>query len=277
VFSEFTVAHPLDNGKFATTVRLTAGSPRIDISTRLVNQSKFVRYQALFPTTIRKGNQTQSIPFGAIERPEAIEFPAMEWSDYSDEKHGVCVFNVGLPGNLVADGTMMLSLLRSQTLGAYGFGGGYEPGMSSDGGLELGKERTLHYALQPHEGDWRDAKLWREGAELANPLICRKAESHAGTLPARWGFINLAAENVVVSSIQTGQDGAIVVRVFEASGRAAKDVTLSLPVAIRSASEVNLLEDPLKSMTPDGRALRFDLAPFEIKTFAIRLAAIVRG
>jgi len=112
---------------------------------------------------------------------------------------------------------------------------------------------------------------------LANPLICRKAESHAGTLPARWGFINLAAENVVVSSIQTGQDGAIVVRVFEASGRAAKDVTLSLPVAIRSASEVNLLEDPLKSMTPDGRALRFDLAPFEIKTFAIRLAAIVRG
>src|SRR5580658_4967356 len=68
-YSEFTVSHPFDNGKFSTTVRLTKGSPRIDITTRLVNNSKLVRYQALFPTTIEKGKLFQAIPFGAIERP----------------------------------------------------------------------------------------------------------------------------------------------------------------------------------------------------------------
>jgi len=42
---------------------------------------------------------------------------------------------------------------------AYGFQGGYEPGMSSDSGLELGKELTFDYALVPHTGDWRQAAV----------------------------------------------------------------------------------------------------------------------
>jgi alpha-mannosidase len=272
IYSEFTVSHPFDAGQFSTTVRLTAGSPRIDITTRLVNQSKFVRYQALFPTTLRPGHYTQSIPFGAIERPIGIEFPAMEWVDTSDDHHGISILNVALPGNLVTpDGTMLLSLLRSHTLGAYGFGGGYEPGMSSDGGLELGAPRTLHYALVPHNGDWRTAKTWREGAELANPLIARKATSHAGKLPAKWRLFTLNGDSAVVSSVQSAPDGALLIRLFEPTGTPAKDLTLTLSRTIQSAAEVNLMSDPLQAVTPQSRSLHIDLAPFEIKTVAVHL------
>ena len=184
VFSEFTVAHPFGGGKFATTIRLANGSSRVEIIAKLVNQSKYVRYQAMVPTSIASGHQTQSIPFGAMERPEGIEFPAQDWTDWADTNHGVALLNVGLPGNLAANGTMFVSLLRSNTLGAYGFGGGYEPGMSSDGGLELGVERTLQYAIQPHSGDWRSAHDWQAGMELGNPLLVRKTTApHPGNWP----------------------------------------------------------------------------------------------
>lgn len=270
VYSQFTVAHPFDAGTFATTVRLTAGSRRIDVTTRLMNQTKFVRYQALFPTRIRQGRHVQSIPFGSAERPRGIEFPAMEWADWSDENRGVAVLNVGLPGNLVSDdGVMAVSLLRSHTLGAYGFGGGYEPGMSSDGGLEIGKERTLRYALEPHAGDWKAAKLWREGFELANPLVARKAASHAGRLGKRWGLLSVSSPEVVVSSVAPGKGGAVVVRVYDARGNGAKGVRLTMAGRIESAAEVNLMDDVLGKVQVEGDSVAFDLKPFEIKTVSI--------
>ncbi len=154
VFAEYRVARPFDSGRFATTVRVYHGVRRIEVTTRLVNREKYVRYQVLFPTTIHGGRSTHEIPFGAIERPAAIEFPAQNWVDHGDSAKGLAVLNVGLPGNVVSDDTMMVSLLRAHTLGAYGFGGGYEPGMSSDTGFQLGQERTMRYALVPHEGDW---------------------------------------------------------------------------------------------------------------------------
>ena len=86
---------------------------RIEIATRLINQEKYVRYQAHFPTTIKDGKATHEIPFGSIDRPNAIEFPAQNWVDYGDGRHGLALLNIGLPGNLVSDGTMLVSLLRA--------------------------------------------------------------------------------------------------------------------------------------------------------------------
>jgi alpha-mannosidase len=271
VFQEFRVAHPLGNGDYATTVRLLAGKRRIDFSTTLVNKEKFVRYQVLFPTTIRNGKNFQSIPFGAVERPLGIEFPAQDWVDYGDEQHGVALLNQGLPGNLVTDGTMMLSLLRSHTLGAYGFGGGYEPGMSSETGLELGKERTLRYALVPHDGDWREAGVYRDGMEFNHPLVCRKMLPHAGSLPKRWGFLDVSHPNVVVSALKAGDKGATVLRIYETTGRAASGAKLTLRAKIVTANECNLMENPGRELKVAGNAIRFDLSPFEIKTFKLRV------
>jgi alpha-mannosidase len=273
VFCEFSVAHPLDSGKFGTTVRLVAGSPRIDITTRLVNNSKFVRYQASFPTSIHDGRSTQSIPFGAIERAEGIEYPAQDWVDYGNSDRGVALLNVGLPGNLVSDGTMIVSLLRAHTLGAYGYGGGYEPGMGSESGFGIGQERTLHYAIAPHRGDWRDAKVWRDGMELNNPLICRTAAPHAGKLASLWSFVKVSNPNAVISSVTDGRDGAVLVRVYDATGRDTKDVMLAFPSEVASAKEVNFMEDHLADLSAQGKQIRFDLSAFQIKTLSVRLVS----
>jgi alpha-mannosidase len=271
VFAEFRVSHPFDTGTFETRIRCYQGLPRIEISTTLVNNEKYVRYQALFPTAVARGKIVHSIPFGSIERPQGIEFPAQDWVDYSDGQGGLALLNRGLPGNLTTDGTMMVSLLRSHTLGAYGFGGGYEPGMSSESGRQLGKARTVQYALYPHVGDWRAAQVFRAGLEFNRPLIAAKATTHTGELPQRWGLLEVTPSDVVVSALKPGRDGTAILRVYEAAGRPAKSVAIQVGRKLASARECNLLEDAGQPMSVENNTFRFDLRGFEIKTFELRI------
>jgi alpha-mannosidase len=277
VFSEFHIEHPFGEGSFQTTVRLYPGIRRMDIRTEILNNDKFVRYRVLFPTFIKSGQRFDEIPFGAIERPLAQEFPAQNWSDYSDGRKGVALINRGLPGNNVADGTLMLSLMRSARISAYPFFGGYEPGVSSDLGLELGVKRTFDYALVPHEGDWRAAEIYRAGWEFNNPLVVRKVSLHAGSLPKRWGLLNVSQRNVVVSALKPGRGGSVVLRVYEAAGRPSSGVKIKLNAGISSAREVSLLEDGGAEIKVADDTLQFDLGPYQIKTFSLKLLPLNPG
>jgi len=273
VFSEIRVSHPFGTGSYSTRVRLYNGLRRVDILTDLVNNEKFVRYQALFPTSIKNGKNVQEIPFGSLERPNGIEFPAQQWADYSDGSHGLALLNAGMPGNLASGDTLMLSLMRSHTIGGYGFGGGFEPGMTSDSGYEIGRPLTFHYALVPHAGDWRQGAVYRDALELNHPMLVRKAANHPGTLPSRWGLIEISPPNVVLTTCKPGPNGSTVIRVYEAGGVATKSVKIKPNAKVLGANEANLLEDRGGKLAVRENALQFDLHPFEIKTILLRLGA----
>jgi alpha-mannosidase len=273
VFSEFRITHPFGKNQFGTRVRLYNGLRRIDISTDLVNQEEFVRYRAVFPTSIAKGTATDEIAFGAIQRPEKRELPAQNWSDWSDGAKGFALLNRGLPGNNVASGELMLSLMRSARLISYGFIGGLEPGVGSDTGLGIGRKYTLEYAIQPHNGDWRAAELWRSGLEFNNPLIVRTVAPHRGVLPKQWGMLDVSADHVVASALKPGREGTSVLRVYEAGGQAARGVRVNFHVSIADAHEANLIEDNGAAIASSGNAMTFDLKPFEIRTFKFRVKA----
>ena len=275
VFSEFHIRHPFGKNQFATRVRIYNDLRRMDISTELVNQEEFVRYRAVFPTSVTDGTLMEEIPFGAIARPQRQEFPAQNWVDWSNTMHGITLVNEGLPGNNVADGKLMLSLMRSARLISYGFIGGYEPGVGSDTGLGVGKTYTLNYALVPHKGDWKSAKPWKTGLEFNNPLLVRTASIHAGTLPSKWGMLNVSGDDVVVSALKPGKDGTAVVRVYEAAGTAAPDVRATWNVPISSVHEANLLEDTGNEVSSQQNNFMFHLGPFEIRTFKLTLTSAV--
>ena len=142
--------------------------------------------------------------------------------------------------------------------------------MSSDSGFQLGQERTLRYAMVPHARDWRTVGIFRDGWEFNHPLLCRKVLPHAGPLPSRWGLLEVSHLNVVVSALQPGRDGAVVLRVYEAAGQPAPGVKVTLRAKVTSARVVNLLEDPGVEIKADG-GVSFDLRPFEIKTISLKL------
>jgi alpha-mannosidase len=165
----------------------------------------------------------------------------------------------------------MLSLMRSARITAYPFFGGYEPGVSSDMGLELGKQLTFDYALVPHAGDWREAGVYRAGLEFNNPLIVRKVAQHAGILPKRWGLFEVSHSNVVTSALKPGRDESLVMRVYEASGRATGGIRIKFQAHLVSARETNLIEEATHKLDVQNNTLAFDLGPYEIKTFSLAL------
>ena len=164
----------------------------------------------------------------------------------------------------------MLSLLRSTRIQSYGYGGGYERGMSSDSGFELGKEFVFDYALVPHAGDWRQAGVYRDGLEFNHPLLARAVASHPGVLPKRWGFLGRhPAEHrrLRAQARRRRCRGVAALR----GGRPAGKCTDSLCGPVLAAKEVNLLEDPGGKLAVADDALQLDFRPFEIKTVKLRL------
>ena len=274
VLSEFTVERPFgERGRLRTRVRVIAGLSRIEVRTSLVNQEEFVRCRVVFPTAVEGGRATHEIPFGAVDRPAGIEFPAQHWVDTSDGRRGLALLNRGLPGNNVVEDALVLSLMRSTAIVAYGFGGGYEPGMTSHTGLELGKELTFDYALVPHAGDWRQAGITRDGLEFNHPLLALLAAPHPGALPARWGFLEVAPANVVVSALKAGPDGTAILRLYEAAGEPVAGGSLRFAADLLSVEQVGRMEDAGEPVPAEGNVVSFDLGAFEIRTLKLRFAA----
>ena len=270
VMAEFRVSHPFDTGWLNLRVRVYAGLKRIDLHTEITNNERFVRYRVFFPTTIEQGTITHEIPFGAIQRPEQ-EMPAQNWVDYSDTTRGLTLINRGIPGNNVDDGVMMLSVLRASQLVAYGFSGGFEPGVGSTTGQELDKKLGFDYALVPHQGTWRDERSYRQGLAFNNPLVVRKATAHDGDLPARWGLLTIKPDNIVLSALKLSHQGSLALRVYEAEGRQVNGVEIHFNAQLESVAETNLLEEPITAIIHDQHQFAFDIGPFEIKTFRLHL------
>jgi alpha-mannosidase len=161
--------------------------------------------------------------------------------------------------------------MRSTRLLSYGAIGGHEPGMSSDSALELGKWLSFDYALVPHVGAWQDAQVFRAGLEFNNPLIVRKTSAHPGGLPNFWSFLDVSNPHVVVSALKPSRNGEAAVRVYEAAGQPAQDVRMHFARALPSARDASLIEDPERELQVRENAISFDLRPYEIKTFRLRL------
>jgi alpha-mannosidase len=164
---------------------------------------------------------------------------------------------------------MMLSLMRSTRIQAYGYGGGYEPGMSSDSAFELGKELAFDYALVPHAGDWRQATVYRAGLEFNQPLLARAVATHPGSLPKRWGLLEISPQNVVLSALKPGANGTAVLRIYEAAGQPA-EATIRLSARVIAGQEVNLMEDSGATLGVVGSSVHLRLRPFEIKTIKLQ-------
>jgi alpha-mannosidase len=269
--AQMSIEHPWGAGFFATRVRLYAGVPRVEVRTVLVNNDERVRYRAAFPTSIADGMATHEIPFGAVERPEG-EYPAQTWMDWGerDGSRGVALLNRGLPGNNAAGGVLLLSLLKCTALKeGYGESGGFKPGVATELGYEKGVRHELDWAVHPHAGDWKAARVWEQGHAFNTPLVPVKTAAHAGSLPARHSWISVSDPRVVLSAVRRGGRG-ICVRAYEATGAAAKEARLALSFPAREVVETDLTQrNPRRLDGLQGREIALPLDGFQIRTIEI--------
>lgn len=252
-------------------ISLWRTSPRIDVATEIEWHEHQTVLKAAFPVDINSAQATYEIQFGSVQRPThrntswdlaRFEVCAHRWVDLGENGYGVSLLNDSKYGHDIHDNVLRLTLLKS----------GISPDPDADQGLH-----RFTYSLLPHQGDWRDAEVVRRAYELNVPIVCvpgqtRNAAEH--TRGTEQSFLRSDCEHVVVETVKPAEDGdGLIVRLYEAHNRRGRGaITFAAPIV--AAEECNLLEEPKEAAAYQGNTLSFQVRPFEIKTFRVRLTSV---
>jgi alpha-mannosidase len=261
------VKNHFQNSTFVRDITLYAGVPRVDVKMHADWHEKHILLKVAFPLSAHNEKATFEIPYGSVERPttrrtpaEQAEFevPAQRWADISDATHGFSLLNDCKYGYDAKGNVLRLSLLRSPEW----------PDPHADEG-----PHDFTYSLYPHGGTWREAQTIRRGYELNDKLISRQTERHQGSLPAEHSFVQIGADNVVLSALKRAEDdNSLILRFYEWEGRES-DVTVQLPRDVQSAEETDLMERPIGNLSMHAGVVTVPTKPYEIKTIKVRFTA----
>ncbi len=260
------VRHHFQNSSFVQDITLYPGMPRVDVNMQAEWNEKHILLKVAFPVGVQSQKATYEIPFGSIERPTTratpeeqaqFEVPAEQWADLSDAQHGLSLLNDSKYGYDAKENVLRLSLLRSPTW----------PDAHADEG-----HHEFTYSLYPHGGTWREADTVRSGYELNYKMRAVQVESHSGVLPPLHSFVGIRPDNVVLTAVKWAEGGdAMIMRFYEWAGKET-DVTLQPPAGAETASETNLMEQPIGDLRVTNGSIAVHTKPYEIKTVAVRFA-----
>lgn len=235
---------------------------RIDFVTEVDWHEQQQLLKVAFPVEVRATEATYDIQFGNVRRPThwntswdyaRFEVVGHQWADLSETGYGVSLLNDCKYGYDIKDNVMRLSLIKS----------GIYPDPHADQGLH-----HFTYSLLPHTGGWIEGQTVQAAWALNNPL------SYTAGQAARpvWSMFQISRENVMIDAVKKAEDeDRLILRVHEYTGqRGPVEIGSQLP--IRAWQECNLLEEPCGELQEEP-VLRFELKPYEIKTFLLDLGS----
>lgn len=238
---------------------------RIDFDTYVDWHETQVLLKAAFPVDLHTDKATYEIQFGNVERPThwntswdtaRFEVCGQKWADLSEDNYGVSLLNDCKYGHDIKDGNMRLTLLKS----------GIEPNKEADRG-----EHNFVYSIYPHNGDWKKANTPQMAYSLNIPLYTKVEEAHKGQLPNQLSMLKINEPNVIIETIKKAEDSDhIIVRMYECFNKRT-NVKVELYKELAQVIECNLMERNLEEITPQGNSFTFQIQPYEIKTFKIKL------
>jgi alpha-mannosidase len=261
------IKNHFQNSTFIRDVTMYPGVPRVDIKMQADWHEKHILLKVAFPLSAHNTKATFEIPYGSVERPTTrntpaeqaqFEVPALHWADISDSQHGFSLLNDSKYGYDAKGNVLRLSLLRSPEW----------PDPHADEG-----HHEFTYSLYPHAGTWREAQTVRRGYELNYRLFSQQVEKHEGSLAAEHSFLQVGAEDVVLTAMKKSEDDdALIFRFYEWAGKQS-DVKLQLPPGAENASETDLMEKVTGDLPLQNGAVTVHTNPYEIKTVKVQFAA----
>ena len=256
------IVHHWRRSTITQTIRLTAGSRRLDFLTVADWHETHTLLKAAFPVAITAPKALFDIQWGVIERATSrdtafdaarFEVPAQKWAQVCDDRGAVALLNDCKYGYDIHRNMMRLTLIKCAT--------------SPDPNADQGNHRFT-YALLPYDGEDRSV-LDHAAYDLNLPL--RVVESNATPVaePAD-AFVACSTPGVIIETLMPLPDAAgYEVRAFEARGEACETV-FTFAEAPTSVVRTDLLGAEVASdLTLDGRYLKLLVNPFEIITLRI--------
>ena len=259
------VSRHWQSSKFVQDIVLYNGADQVEVVNDIDWHEQHILLKAAFPLAASSKQATYEIPYGSIERPTTrdnswesakFEVPALRWADAGNQAHGFSLINESKYGYDDKGNVLRLSLLRSPTW----------PDPDADRG-----HHHFSYALYPHSGTWKQALTVRHGYEFNYKLQAIQVESHAGVLPPEHSFIQVDAQNVVLTALKKSEDSdGLILRFYEWAGQNGT-VKWSVPEGVVSATATNLMEKaegaPLAVAADSSRslqAIQVPVHPYEI-------------
>lgn len=246
-----------------------AGIPRLDFITEVEMQTPHRRLRVAFKPDFN-GKWRQGVPYGMVERPHH-ELPARDWSDLSDETHGLTLIQFGLPGMSFEKKTMTITLWRSTDLIHFIPAG--------KGALSLGKH-TFRYAIYPH-GEFESAspRRWaKEHNHRVNAIVPQGLISCAQnlpnqnftvSLPATHSIVNVASDHVNVEAFYR-DGGYIVIRLLEFKGKEG-EARVSFGFDVKKAEITDLLGNIERQLEVQDNGVVIRFGRFSINTLRVKI------
>lgn len=249
------------------TIILYHDIPRIDFKNRIDWKEKQVLLKVAFPVDIHSEKATYEIQYGNVERPThwntswdyaRFEVCGHKWADLSEDDYGVSLLNDCKYGYDIKDGVIRLSLLKSAVY----------PNKNADNEIH-----EFTYSLYPHAGGWRCSKTIQMAYSLNCPLYGCLEQAHCGVLPATMSMVDINRENIQLEVVKKAEDSDdIIIRLYECYNRRTKAV-LCFFKELSQVWECDLMENELHRIPVTGNRFEFEILPYEIKTFKLKINA----
>lgn len=258
-----------DDSVFTNNISLSAGSDMLEVHCEFDWNSQRTLCKNIFSFTCSNDEATFDLGLGAIRRgnatPEVYEVPAQKWVDITDssEEYGVSVFSDCKYGwdkydNNTLRLTVMLTPLNNS-----------RPA-SMQSMMDLGLNR-YGYAICAHKGTDM-TRVQTAAREFSAPMTAFVADNHTGILGSSYSFADISDNGIIIRAIKKAENSdEIVIRVNEGNNRQHQNVSLSLGNGIASAREIYASEEHIGDAEVNNNRLVFDMAPYEIRSFAVTL------
>lgn len=134
---------------------------------------------------------------------------------------------------------------------------------------DFGKH-TFTYSIVGHKGALDPAAADINADGLNQPKAAYVTSKHGGKLGRQFSMLNSTNKNLRVKAFKKAQDGdGYIVRVYELSGKGAEG-NIQFASGIRSAEELNGIEDYKCAASASGKALEVKSGKFALRTFKVR-------
>jgi len=227
----------------------------INVRTTVDWHEKWSVLKLFFPMKLNYLRATWEIPYGTVQRePNGEEFPLQNFLDVEGTNPGQTTAVNGL--SFLSDGKsaadiegreVSLTILRSPV---YAHHEPYEPDENLDYVFLDQGIQHFSYGLYPHNGSWEEARTVRRSRQMNEKPMALFETCHKGELPQNSSFLQVSAENVLLTVMKEAEDrsGDVILRMVETAGRSCEAV-----VVIPALS----------------RELTLSFTPFEIKTVRV--------
>lgn len=263
------VTQKCNRSTFTYYVSLTSGGRWVSVYNEVQWQEFCRTLHNGFCFNLYCDNAVYDLGLGTISRGVATkklyEVPAQKWADMSDRNQncGVSIFSDSKYGWIMKDNrTIRLTAIHSPKH--------FYRSDSVQGMLDFGLNR-YSYAIYSHKGDFRNDTQFN-AKSFNQPMAAFVSSKHTGALGSDFSFIDVKGDNVIVRAVKKAENSdEIILRVNEGAGVLTRGVEISLANGIAEANETYASEETISSANIVDGKLVFDLAPYEVKTFAITL------